>query len=234
MSTSVRVATGRTQQVVNDGPWVEKWLSPARFGTYLRLAGGDRRRALELHEWTAKINAALLHDFGHLEVGLRNLYDAELQRAVVGGENHWTEPASFHTLFPDPHGRDRRTHTDLAKAREKAGEKPGGPPAPGGKVLAEFTFGFWVLLTSHRNEATIWAPYLHDAYPNGSRRHQIHNGLDELRRARNRVAHHEPARPADINQLLRRVRRYARYVSTEVADYIDQTSDVASILAARP
>lgn len=216
--------------MVSDGPWVERWLSPARFGTYLRLAGGDRIRALELHEWSATINAALMHDFGHLEVGLRNLYDAELQQAVVSGENDWTEPASFLTLFPDQNGRDRRTHADLHKARAKAG----GPSAPGGKVLAELTFGFWVLLTSHRNVSTIWNPHLQHVYPPGSRRTQIHQGLDELRKARNRVAHHEPAHVADVNQLIRRIRRYGLYISRDVADYIDQTSDVKRLLAARP
>ncbi len=36
------------------------------------LAGGDRTRALDLHEWNTQLNAALLHDFAHLEVGLRN------------------------------------------------------------------------------------------------------------------------------------------------------------------
>ena len=216
--------------VVSDGAWVEDWLSPARFGTYLRLAGGNRVRALELHEWSARINAALLHDFGHLEVGLRNLYDRQLQQAAVAGESHWTEPTSFLTLFPHSTGRDRRTHGDLETARRKAG----GPSAPSGKVVAELTFGFWVLLTSSRHIPTIWTPYLQSAYPSGSRPDRIHKGLDELRKARNRVAHHEPAHPAAVNIVTRRLRHYALYVSREVADYIDQTSDVKTLLAARP
>lgn len=50
------------------GPWVEQWLSPDRFQTYLQLAGYNRARALDLHEWNTRLNAALLHDFAHLEV----------------------------------------------------------------------------------------------------------------------------------------------------------------------
>ena len=48
------------------GPWVEKWLSPDRFQTYLQLAGYNRARAVDLHEWNTRLNAALLHDFAHL------------------------------------------------------------------------------------------------------------------------------------------------------------------------
>ncbi|MCX6471206.1 MAG: CAAX protease [Corynebacteriales bacterium] len=202
---------------------------PARFSTYLRQAGGDRRRALELHEWSAKMNAALLHDFGHLEVGIRNLYDTHLQQAVVAGENHWTDPATFLTLFPQRYGVDKRTHNDLATARQKAGKA-----APPGKIIAELTFGFWVFLTANRHAPTIWTPYLEHAYPSGSLPGRIHAGLEELRKARNRVAHHEPAHVADVNKITRRVRSYALYISRDVADYIDHTSDVKTLLAARP
>ena len=216
--------------MVTDGPWVEQWLSPERFATYLRQAGNDRVRALDLHEWSAKMSAALLHDFAHLEVGIRNMYDAALMAAVVAGDRHWSNPASALVLFPDVARSDRRTHRDLEVARTAAG----GLSAPGGKVLAELTFGFWVYLTSNRRSASIWTPYLQHAYPAGSVRTRIHSGLDELRKARNRVAHHEPIRVSEVNDLTRRVRRYARYVSSDLADYISETSDVALLLRHRP
>ena len=57
---------------------------------HMLLAGGDRR-ALDLHEWNTQLNAALLHDFAHLEVGLRNFYDRALMNAVQPGEAHWTD-----------------------------------------------------------------------------------------------------------------------------------------------
>lgn len=126
--------------MVSDGPWVELWLSPERFATYLRQAGNDRVRALDLHEWSAKMSAALLHDFAHLEVGIRNMYDTALMAAVVAGARHWSNAASAVVLFPDVSGSDRRTHRDLEVARKAAG----GLQATGGKVLAELTFGFWV------------------------------------------------------------------------------------------
>lgn len=205
-------------------------VEPQRFHTYMLLAGGDRTRALDLHEWNTQLNAALLHDFAHLEVGLRNFYDRALMSAVQPGEAHWTDPASFSALFPVVPGNDARTHADLASARTKAG----GPAAPPGKILAELTFGFWVLLTSSRHTTLLWTPHLEALYPTGSQRHKIHFGLDDMRKARNRVAHHEPVRVPDVNNLIRRMRRYAGYISPDLRHYIRQTSTVDALLNSRP
>jgi hypothetical protein len=205
-------------------------LSPDRFRTYLRLAGGDRDRALRLHEWNAQLNSALLHDFAHLEVGMRNFYDRALAAVILPGEHHWTDPTAAVRLFPDVQGADARTHRDLNYARTTAG----GQSALPGKILAELTFGFWVLLTSARHTPLVWSPHLQALYPNGSRRRLIHAGLDDLRKARNRVAHHEPVRVADANTLARRIDRYARYASPELAQYIRATSTVNALIATRP
>lgn len=71
------------------GPWVERWLSPARLQVYVSAAGGDLERALALYEWNAEICAALLHDLAHLEVGLRNAYDAAIE-SHSSFPAHWT------------------------------------------------------------------------------------------------------------------------------------------------
>jgi hypothetical protein len=215
---------------MSNGPWVEQWLSAERFRTYIRQAGGDRRRALQLHEWNARLNAALLHDFAHLEVGLRNFYDRALAEAIQPGDRHWTDNTSASGLFPHAQGADRRTHGDLSHARANAG----GLGAPSGKILAELTFGFWVLLTSSRHAPLIWTRHLQAIYPAGSDRAKIHAGLDNLRKARNRVAHHEPVRVANVNGLVRQIQRYARYISPDLARYIGQTSTVATLLTSRP
>lgn len=70
------------------GDWIEDWLSAPRFAVYLRAAGHDRHRAVELHEWNAAISSAFHHDLAHLEVGLRNAYDRALSRGTSPGE-HW-------------------------------------------------------------------------------------------------------------------------------------------------
>jgi hypothetical protein len=212
------------------GPWVENWLSPERFATYLRMAGHDRSRALALYEWSTSLNAALLHDFAHLEVGLRNMYDTALMGAVAVGDTHWLDSTSADRLFPQNVAGNARTHRDIAAARDNAG----GNAAPAGKVIAELTFGFWVFLTSRRHEPLIWLPHLAHAYPSGTRRAQLHNGLSDLLKARNRVAHHEPATVRSAREIVRRIRGHARYVSPELARHIDATSTVEQIIRNRP
>ncbi len=212
------------------GPWVESWLSSDRFATYLRMAGYDRSRALSLYEWSTSLNAALLHDFAHLEVGLRNMYDTALTAAVVVGDNHWLDTISADQLFPRNVAGNARTHRDITTARANAG----GNGAPAGKVIAELTFGFWVFLTSRRHEPLVWLPHLAHAYPSGTRRVQLHSDLSDLLKARNRVAHHEPATVRSGREINRRIRGHARYVSPELALHIDATSTVEQIIRNRP
>ena len=212
------------------GPWVERWLSPERFATYLRMAGYDRSRALALYEWSTSLNAALLHDFAHLEVGLRNMYDVALMGAAAVGDSHWLDSTSAVRLFPKKVAGNARTHRDIATARDNAG----GVGAPPGKVVAELTFGFWVFLTARRHEPLVSLPYLAHAYPSGTDRARLHDGLSGLVKARNRVAHHEPATVRSGREIVRRIRGHARYVSPELAQHIDATSTVERIIRERP
>lgn len=221
------IMSGMTNHV-----WVEEWLSAGRYRTYLRKAGGNHARALDLYEWCTRLNAQLLHDFAHLEVGLRNAYDnALIPGAVLPGDAHWLDDNSAQVVFP--HSADWRTHKDIKAARQRA-ERGGVPPAPVGKVIAELSFGFWAYMTSERHEKNIWDPYLNTVYPSGSDRGKIHSGLTALNWARNRVAHHEPTDTAEANNTVRRIRRYATYLSTDLADYITDSSEVPALIKARP
>lgn len=212
------------------GPWVERWLSSERFATYLRMAGHDRSRALALYEWSTSLNAALLHDFAHLEVGLRNMYDAALMGAVAAGDSHWLDSASADLMFPRNVAGNVRTHRDITTARDNAG----GAGTPTGKVIAELSFGFWVFLTARRHEPLVWLPHLAHAYPSATDRARLHGGLSDLVKARNRVAHHEPATARSGREIIRRILGHARYVSPELAQHIDATSTVERIIRNRP
>lgn len=90
------------------------------------------------------------------------------------------------------------------------------------------------MLTSSRHTTLLWTPHLEALYPAGSQRHKIHFGLDDMRKARNRVAHHEPVRVPDVNNLIRRMRRYAGYISPDLRRYIRQTSTVDALMNSRP
>lgn len=209
--------------------WVVEWLSEERLRRYLIAAGHNDDRALRLYEWNANVNAALLHDFAHFEVGVRNLYDRGLRLSLHQGEDHWLDAIPLRRLFPRPLYGDKRARDDVDKARQRAG----GSSAPPGAIMAEMMFGFWAKVTAHRLHSTVW-PHLEQVLPPQTDRTQLHDSMAQLNKARNRVAHHEPVVPANVEATLRRMRRIARYVSPEFADHLDAMSTVRTLLAQRP
>lgn len=123
--------------MIEDGAWVESWLSAPRFAVYLAAADGDRLRALRLYEWNAAVSAALQDDLSHLEVGLRNAYDRALCDARDDRERHWVFDAD--RLFPPAwqkaangvrYDANKTTRKLLANAiRTAAGSTPQSVPA---------------------------------------------------------------------------------------------------------
>lgn len=228
--------------MTSDDEWFEEWVSRPRFATYLKAAGGDRFRGRDLYDWNATLSAAFLHDFAHLEVGLRNAYNTVLQGAVIPGEHHWTQPGSLLRLFPLQLRRDARTgnrrdtnaitRRKVEEAVAKVRPASGALPLPG-KVVAELTFGFWTYLTSDRLEKQVWVPYLHTAYPAGTNRHDIRDALEELRSFRNRVAHHENILTGSESRR-RRLIDQVRRLSAPAATDLQSRSDIATLLQLRP
>jgi hypothetical protein len=142
------------------GPWVEGWLSSGRFGIYLTAAAGDRKRALELYEWNATVSASFQHDLAHLEVALRNAYDAALIAGTPAGRPHWTtEPYRVFPVLPKtaqngtPIDANKTPRDQLERAVREAGV--GAPP---GKVIAELMFGFGATCPRPRTRPTSGFP----------------------------------------------------------------------------
>lgn len=216
--------------------WIEDWLSASRFATYLAAAGADRRRALELYEWNARLSAAFLHDLSHLEVGLRNACDRQLSAGVVHGDVHWTDPNTLMNLFPIAMRRGRDANKiprdAVLRARKSAMTTRSSRPAPG-KTVAEIMFGFWTYLFSDIHEKTIWVPYLHRAFPAGTDRNQLNATLASLRDFRNRVAHHEHILTGSENER-RRIVSVVKLLSPDALAHLRTHSEVSAILAARP
>lgn len=220
---------------------MERWLSIPRFAVYLREAGADRERALALYEWNAELSAALLHDLGHLEVAVRNVYDEAITSTRPAGTRHWLDDPNGPVRAPLLRSRSRPDGTKyqvdvngklrdlLEQARKRCGRN-----APVGKVIADLPLGFWRYLTSSAHEKTLWVPHLHTAFPHGTRRRDVDRTLSELHQLRNRVAHHEPllcepvaARSLDLILL-------CELLVPEVAQHVQVTTRVTDLLAARP
>ncbi len=229
-------------KTVSEDAWIESCLSSGRFSTYVKAAGGSRERALDLYQWNAKLSAAFLHDLSHLEVGLRNACDRQLNEAVLDGDNHWSDPATLMALFPVTLRRDRASgrvrdgnktpRANVERARLSAETFPDSPLIAG-KIVAEIMFGFWTYLLSDAHEKTIWVPYLHKAFPKGTDRGLLNDALGSLRVFRNRVAHHENILNGSESER-RRIVFLTRLLSPEALTHLRLNSDVAELLAARP
>jgi hypothetical protein len=176
------------------GRWVEAWLSPPRFSVYLGAAAGDRQLALSLYECNALVSAAFHHDLAHLEVALRNAYDAAIVANTPAALQHWTtDPSRF---FP-VRWRVARDGTRIDANRSPREQieravRAAGPGAPPGKVIAELMFGFWRYLSITAHHHPLWIPYLHNAFATGTSRPAVDRPVGRLHLLRNRIAHHEP------------------------------------------
>lgn len=209
--------------------WVTEWLSEERFSTYQRAAGHDDARALALYEWNTQANSALMHDFAHLEIGIRNLYSRGLNLSLHSGETHWLESAPLLRLYPvrmDSRGKDAnaRSRHDVESARKRtpSGNVPGA-------IMAELTFGFWAMMTASRLQHSVW-PHLCQVLPPKTDRHQLHAILTELNKLRNRAAHHEPVKPSVLNSATRTMASVAKYISPELATYLRVNSDLPALV----
>lgn len=239
------MTTGQPPQPAAADAWVTRWLSAARFSVYQAAANGDSAVALTLYEWNAEISSAILHDLGHVEVGLRNAYNSALEQHTSFAQ-HWT--VSGDKVFApvwrtkkrwDPKARRTVTvrvdvNVKPREGLERAVREAGGRQAAPGKVVAQLMLGFWRYLSSSAHDVTLWRPYLHHAFPAGTDRRDVDSRVGELHRLRNRVAHHEPLLTEDLRRLHVVLLELAALVEPSLALHITATSRVPALIASRP
>ncbi|MGC9667099.1 hypothetical protein ACNTMW_11155 [Planosporangium sp. 12N6] len=102
-----------------------------------------------------------------------------------------------------------------------------------GRVVAELSLGFWWSLLAENYNRTIWQPCLRQAFPN-ARRGMLYASIDDVRRLRNRIAHHEPIHGRDLPSDYRTLLDTAEHVSPRLPWWIDTTSRVPTVLMKRP
>ncbi|KXF49591.1 hypothetical protein AXA44_23825 [Rhodococcus sp. SC4] len=208
-------------------------LTSERLAPYLRAAGGNIDRALDLYEWNTQISAALFADFSYFEVILRNACHRQLQQWVA--RQNSTAPWYRHPALTT------RSAEDVTKARNRATR--GRRQETEGRVVAELMFGFWRFLHSRSYEATLWTPSLRHAYPHQTprRRSDVYNRLDHLNTLRNRIAHHEPIHgPAigdtgkDIAALHDELLTILKWIDPTIEAWLRTHSTVPHALQQRP
>jgi hypothetical protein len=225
--------------VVPSTDWALELLSPDRLRKYLRAAGGNTERMFALYEWNLELAHALLRELCHVEVSLRNAIDGALAKhpLTLMHQAEWYLPATTQKLFaPHPvtvYGKRRDKNSTPRRNIEDAVRRAG-PGAPHGKVIAEFTFGFWTYLTDDLHEKTLWVPALHQAFVPGTQRKALHATLSSVRETRNRVAHHESVFDHDPIGAHRRILSIAQRIDPRLGAYLRATATMESIWERRP
>jgi hypothetical protein len=194
-------------------------LSPPRLAPYLAASHGDIDAAVTMYDWNSSISAAFFESIHYLEVGLRNAIDATVTHHIGAG---WLS-SECGLLTPN-------SRKVLALALRYAG----GVHAGHGKIVAELPLGFWWSLLADDYNRRLWQPALRHAFEGSTRRRLLHADLDEVRRLRNRIAHHEPVHHRDLPGDYRRILDVSRRVSPVLSEHIEATTRVLHILANRP
>jgi hypothetical protein len=199
-------------------------LTPPRLTKYLVATNNDPHRALRLYALNTRVSAEFLADLHYVEIALRNRFDEQLTLAFGAS---WFDHPGFRALLP------QRSVDILQAARSKATKHlPAGAIVKPGKVIAELSFGFWLMLTNPPFEHTLWVPYLHKAFrPRRPPARSAFNAtLEKLRLLRNRVAHHEPIFHVKLQEHHEVLANVCRLLCPATTALMLETSDVRRVI----
>lgn len=206
---------------------LETALSRERLRTYLAATGGDREKAIRLYIWNTEVSAAFYGPLQGLEVALRNAMHRRLAERYG--------PAWYDN--PDA-GLDGGALERLESARSGLKRTNSDPP----QVVAALSFGFWVSLLGPGGridarrranyEMTLWRPALRGVFVHRRplKRSQSHRPLNELRKLRNRIAHHEPIFTRNLALQHGRLLDVTGWISPATRAWIEHHSRVPSII----
>jgi hypothetical protein len=207
-------------------------LSLPRMTTYIAAAGvsqEDDLSALELYAWNAAISGALLAPLHICEVVIRNAV-ADALEAVYG--NRWPWSLTFERSLP-AHSVGYNPQKDLQSARSVA--------TTTGMVIPELKLVFWQKMFTRRYDARLWDIHLKRVLPNldvaqsvASLRQVVYFDLEQLRKLRNRIAHHEPIFSRNLNDDLTKVMELVRFRCSITAQWMKENNQANSVIAAKP
>lgn len=222
-------------------PRVKAALSAARLGTYeaaaviidpaTGVADPNSIDALELYAWNALVSAALLMPLHICEVIVRNAVSDALE-AKYGARWPWS--SSFELSLPSP-AVGYNPRGDLQSARKGA--------ATTGKVIPELKFVFWQKLFTQRFDQRLWNANLSNVLPNigagaaltiAQARQRVYDDLEQIRKLRNRIAHHEPVIARNLQDDFRRIDELVKFRCHFTAGWMRNNEQASALIAAKP
>lgn len=162
---------------------LERAISDVRLDAYRQPSDTRPLDVVARYLWNIALSESLYPTLQVLKVTLRN----ELYAAITEQFDNrmWFDPQSamLH-LF-------ELVKVDSAMQELRLKRKP----LEAGRIVAELSFGFWTSLFDKRYERILWPQSLRSAFPNMPRRirtrAELSRRLNQIRRFRNRIFHHE-------------------------------------------
>lgn len=211
---------------------VKRALSADRMGTYENAVArlDTRSSPLELYLWNARISAAFLVPLHIGEVVIRNAVSDALTR-IHGPRWPWVQ--GFADSLPSPSsGYNPRCELQRATTRCSHGTA---------QVVSTLSFVFWQKMFTQRFDVRVWSrcmgtvlPGASEAAPRHVTRARIHNDLEQIRRLRNRIAHHEPIFARALDEDFAAIQRLVALRCTRTADWMAGHEAVTPLLRNRP
>lgn len=162
-------------------------ISTPRLSRYTPLAGLDKRLALRLHTWNAAVAASLLPTLHIAEVCIRN-FALQRIRAFYGA--HWYQSSKLVRKLGGENSQMSRKLDRVHKDEVNAGRNGD----LSNYITSELPFGFWVNAFTEKFSKELWDRPLHTyctSIPRGATLQSLHDGVDDVRKFRNSVAHHK-------------------------------------------
>jgi hypothetical protein len=163
---------------------LETSLSPGCLALYEELARGNLSDSLKLYCWNTSLSQCLYWPLHAFEVSLRN---AMADRMADAYGNDWYEKI--------PEFSKRRGTTDNTEAEhvEKAKRKldEDGLLYGHDNIVAAISMGFWLGLLKDEYREKLWEPLFSNIFPMIDREETFRK-VNQIKRLRNSVAHHEP------------------------------------------
>jgi len=207
---------------------VKRAISAARMETYeaaCKIIGEESLAALELYAWNAKVSGALMTPLQVCEVTVRNAV-ADALEALYGPLWPWS--ATFERSLPAG-----PMVSTLRQARDGCSSAC--------KVIPELSFHFWQRMFTSRYDVRIWQPHLLRVFPNLDatqpvchHRQAIYGGLEQVRKLRNRIAHHEPIFMRDLDRDFQRIVGLVRMKCDVTTSWMLGHQQALSLIRARP
>ena len=191
-------------------------LSRDRLNPYVATSNGDFVAAMLLYEFNTKASEALYGVLQALEVAYRNACYSVLANGM--GQANWYDTIGL---------LDAKEAVALGEAKVKIGRR--NKYLTPGRVVAELTFGFWVRLLSPGYEKRLWVPHLYKAFSGMYKKdRQVAFGrMENIRKLRNRVAHHETIFDRNLNLDYAEILEAINWICPVTAAWIRSTNSFA-------